>query len=436
MYIGVRTTGIYCRPGCPARPRQQNTRRYRSPAQAEAQGLRPCLRCCPDLFQTLLPVRGNTPSLVRALRGIEAGVVVRWPHEAGSGTDESFMRELGALPSQVDLSARLHHARLLLAQTPLAPAEVARLAGFSSPQSFHARFRRCYRRPVAALRRSSPGGHDGNFHLRLPVILPFDWDTLAAFLGNHATPGLECCEHGTYRRVLAPLRPGTPAGMEARFDGRHMHLLLRGIEPRAIRPLLARSRQLFSLDHVPALLPVLQGIEPGGVRVPGAFCGFETAVCIILGQLVSVAAARRLVARLVDAFGTSVSSPWPGLARLFPTPARLADADIASLGIPRRRAAAIRTLARQVHDDVIALSPHAPLAATRKALAAIPGIGPWTVETIAMRCLGDTDAFPSTDLVIRREVQRLGLVPTQWAPWRASLAARLWERHARPEPQR
>jgi len=269
------------------------------------------------------------------------------------------------------------------------------------------------------------------FSLELPVHLPCDWGSLTRFLDRHATPGLESCRDGVYRRVLAPETPGSPAqGAEVRFDGARMHVTLHGIDDRHHQPVLARLGHLLGWAHDPACLPLVSGIDLGGIRVPGAYAGFETAVCIILGQLVSTAAARRLIGRLVETFGERCISPWPDLDRLFPDAGCLAEADLSGLGIPRLRAGAIRSLAQQVHAGHLTLSRDAPRVPTRRALAAIPGIGPWTVELVAMRCLGDPDAFPATDLVIRREVQRLGIDPLHWSPWRASLAACVWKLHA------
>lgn len=430
FYIGVRTTGIYCRPVCPARPHARNVDFYRSSAEAESKGFRPCLRCRPDLSPSSPLFQGTAAVVGRALRLLSEDEAESLEALAARlGLTSRHLRRLfdehvGASPVEVAGSKRLHHARLLLSQTSLPITEVAFASGFRSLRRFNAAFAEKYRKAPREFRKEGLAPSAG-LTLELPVLAPFDWRYLHSFLRAHATEGLERFGEHTYERIL-----GHHSRLLATFHDDKITLALDGVDPAALRPLLARVRRLFDIDHNPAALAQ----DLAGIRVPGAFDGFETAVFIILGQMVSVAAARGKVAKLMELHGEPVQSAWPGLNRLFPSPARLAAADPEALGralgITRVRTGALRALALAVHEKRIDLSPTAPLEETRAKLAALPGVGPWTVEMIAMRCLGDPDAFPARDLIVLRAVEKLSLNHAEHAPWRAYLALWIWKNYA------
>lgn len=431
FYVGVRTTGIYCRPVCPARPLRKNVQFYKSAAEAEGAGFRACLRCRPDLSPASPLFQGTAAVVGRALRLIAEGgaddASLRSLADKLGITDRHlrrlFAEHVGASPVEVASSKRLHLARLLLAETALPVTEIAYASGFRSLRRFHAAFAHRYQRAPREFRRE--GGARGKaLALRIPVLEPFGARQLFAFFARHSTPGCERVIDGAYERLL-------PGGGTLRVAHEKGFLLVsvEGGEVRALRDTIERTRRLFDVDHNPALLPR----ELRGVRVPGAFDGFETAVNIILGQAVSVESARACSARLLRKLGEPVKHPV--FTHLFPSAARLAEADFSGLGIPRSRARAVQGLAR----SGLSLERSAPLAETRARLAAIPGIGPWTTELIAMRCLGDPDAFPANDLVVARALpsllpsRRANQNPERLRPWRAYYTLWLWQNLYRKE---
>jgi AraC family transcriptional regulator, regulatory protein of adaptative response / DNA-3-methyladenine glycosylase II len=447
--IGVRTTGIYCRPGCPARmPRRENVRFYPCTAAAQAAGLRPCLRCRPDAAPGTPAALGTPATVTRALRLIAQGAL------EGAGVDplaerlgvtarhlrRLFDRHLGASPLEVAHTQRVHFARKLLEETALPMTEVAHAAGFASVRRFNEAMRdaldatptelRTRGRAKAAPPRSREGGDA--IVLRLPYREPLAFEELLAFLAARAIPGVERVEHGTYVRVVssgvAEEGPGTIAVSRAPA-GAHLLVAIRGVGGADLFALVARVRALFDLDADPAridahlagdrVIGVAVRARPG-LRVPGAWDPFEIAVRAILGQQVSVRAASTLAGRLVARFGRVVAGGAEGLTHLFPEPLALVDADIASIGMPRARAEAIRGLARAVAEgEGVIEDPHR--------FASLPGIGAWTAGYVAMRALRDPDAFPRGDVVLRRFER----ASDPWRPWRAYAAMHLWTMEAR-----
>jgi AraC family transcriptional regulator of adaptative response / DNA-3-methyladenine glycosylase II len=409
--VAVATTGIYCRPGCPARtPRSENVRFYARSADAEAAGFRACLRCRPDRGVGASSWGIRSATVAHALRlldsataetsldtvALQAGVSARQLRRL-------FEHELGASPAEVFRSRRLRFARELLEQTSLPMGDVALQAGFRSLRRFNAAVRDAFGGTPSSLRDAGePAGTQ--LALRLAYRPPLAWDALAAFIGARAWPGVERVERSRYERKLAK---GT---ILVEPDPERAALLLRVEAPRAVAllPLVAAVRRLFDLDaDAPAIdrrfardrrLAPLVAARPG-VRVPGAFDAFELLVRAILGQQVSVAAATTLAGRLV--------ARGPVTARA------LAAADLSGLGLTKARAAVLGDVARRVAGGELDLS---------RPLPALPGIGPWTREYFAMRALGDCDAFPSGDLVLRRHAEGA----ESWRPWRAYAAMHLW----------
>jgi AraC family transcriptional regulator of adaptative response / DNA-3-methyladenine glycosylase II len=455
FFTGVVSTGIYCRPVCPAPPpRIENCRFLPSAAAAQEAGFRPCLRCRPEAAPGTPAWQGTAATVTRALRLIESGAL----DDAGVGglaarlgvgerhLRRLFQQHLGASPHGVARTRRALFAKQLLDETSLSMTQVAAAAGYTSVRRFNEAMRGAFHRTPSDLRRhlrGESGAGPLTLELSLPFRPPLAWDALMRFLGDRAIPGVEAVSPEGYRRGV---QLGDAAGaVEVRRAAGASHLVAR-ITLADTRPLLdvvGRLRRLFDLEADPvaiaaaferdaALAPALARLP--GVRVPGAWDGFELAVRAILGQQVSVQAATTLAARIAERHGTPLSEPvvraCPGLARLFPAPEALCEAPLEALGVISTRAAAIRALARVVARDELALDGSRDGGETRSALRAIPGIGEWTAEVVAMRALRDPDAFPATDLGVRRALAAAGADPTQaaeaWRPWRAYAVALLW----------
>ena len=463
FYAAVTTTGVYCRPGCPAPlPKPRNVRFYRCAAAAEEAGFRACRRCRPETAPGTPAWSGSSATVARALRQIEAGVADDGPlgvlaERLGVGERHLrrlFAEHLGASPVSVAKTRRLHFARRLLDDTTLRVSDVAHAAGYSSVRRFNEAVKAAFGLAPTELRRHAGAPADGaGITLRLPCRPPYDAASLLGFLAARSVPGVERVEDGVYRRTA---EIGASAGVvEARFDEARAVLVLRlvGLEPVSALEASGRATRLFDLEADPgsieahlaadSLLAPLVARRPG-LRVPGAWDPFETAVRTVLGQQVSVTAARTLAARLVARFGRELPAPAAreGLSRLFPRPEALAEADVASIGIPARRGETVRALAREVALGRLDLGPAASLEEAEARLSRIPGIGPWTTQAIALRSLGEPDAFPAGDLGVRKALARGGPLPSEaavaarastWRPWRAYALVHLWTELANTE---
>jgi AraC family transcriptional regulator of adaptative response / DNA-3-methyladenine glycosylase II len=448
----VVTTGIYCRPGCPARPDPRNVRAFEAPAAAEAAGFRACLRCRP-YREAPAPAWTAGPELVcRAVQLILDGALDDGTEDdlgarlgvSGRHLRRLFTASVGATPDEVARSRRAHFARRLLDDTDLSVTEVAFAAGYGSVRQLNRACRDVFRAAPSELRARRRVADrlvaDGGLRLRLPFRGPLDWDHLLRFLAARAIPGVEAVDlagdggDGTYRRTIVV--DGDPGALEVTRGGDD-HLLLTAHLPHweGLIHVVHRVRVLCGLDldvdaataHLrrdPVLAPQLRA-RPG-LRVPGAWDGFETGVRAILGQQVSVAGASTLTGRLVDRLGTPVPGLEPlGLRATFPSPATVAGGDLDGLGLPAARANAVRTFATAVTDGTVALDGRLPLDELVARLTALPGIGPWTANYLALR-LGERDAFPAGDLVLRRAHPDLASASEAWRPWRALAAMHLW----------
>jgi AraC family transcriptional regulator of adaptative response / DNA-3-methyladenine glycosylase II len=351
-----------------------------------------------------------------------------------------FVQHLGASPHVVLQTRRLHFAKQLVDRTVLPFADIALAAGFGSIRRFNAAVRQTWDRTPSDLRRAGAGhGLDDRaaYRFRLAYRPPYDWSALCAFIERRAVPGVERVAAGRYTRV-AEVGQGT-ALIEVTHDRpRHaLDVVVRTDDPRSLYRIVARVRDLFDVDADPAAVRAVLASDPllarsvrrqPGLRVPGAFDGFEIAVRAILGQQCSVAAARTLAGRLVAAYGREV--PGDGAWRTFPRPEALAEAPLEGVGMPGQRAAAIRALAVSVAQGALVLARDADASAVRAALHRLPGVGPWTVEYIAMRALGDPDAFLDGDLIVGRAsgLSRRALIARSdaWRPWRAYAVMHLW----------
>jgi AraC family transcriptional regulator, regulatory protein of adaptative response / DNA-3-methyladenine glycosylase II len=442
FFTGVTSTGVYCRCVCPARtPKPANRRFFPSAAAAEAAGFRPCLLCRPERAPGFAPIDEASRLAGDALRLIQAGAL----EESGIGALAARLgvsdrhlrrvmrRVLGASPQAIAQTHRLLTAKRLLHETRLGLTHVAFASGFGSVRRFNAAFQENYRLAPSRLRRSGPGAKtaDGaKLSLHLAARGGLDAERLCESLTARAVPGLEAIgADGVYRRTLVI---GADSGVfEVAPDGAGVRVTLsEGLAP-ALRKIVALARAAFDLDaDMAAIDRLFEGHGPlamaAGPRLHGELDPYETAVRTVLGQQVTRAAAKTLAARLIAAFGAPVETGVEGLTHQFPSPARLAEASIdqlAGLGMPGKRAGTVLVLAQAVASGACVLQRGA-VAAGRAGLAAIPGIGPWTIEYVALRGLGDPDAFPLGDAVLDKRLS--GADPACWRPFRAYAAMRLW----------
>ena len=454
FFTAVKTTRIYCRPVCPApAPLARNIAYYPSAAAAAADGYRPCLRCRPEAAPGS-PLHRAGSELVRgALRLIEHGALDSAPLAALAeriGVGERHLRrlfadELGASPLDVAATRRLLFAKQLLTETALPITAIAGAAGYASLRRFNAAFVGSYGKPPREFRRARAGrATDDGIVLRLPYRKPYDFAALAAFHARRTIPGVEAIEAGSYRRSI--MLEGQPAGFSvAPIDGDDaLALRVHGVRTPMLGAVVARVRRMFDVDADPRAINAVLRRDPllaplvrrwPGQRLPGAWDGFELAVRAVLGQQVSVAAARTLASRIVEHHGTPFArAPLAGIGALFPTPAALADAPLELLGITRARAATIRGIAQACRDGTLDFGIEQTLPGIVERLCALPGIGAWTAHYIAMRALSQPDAFPAGDLVLRKLAGGDGPLGERametraepWRPWRAYAVMLLW----------
>ncbi|HEY6098050.1 MAG TPA: AlkA N-terminal domain-containing protein [Anaeromyxobacter sp.] len=456
FYAGVCTTGIFCRPVCPARtPREENCVFLPSAAAALAAGFRPCLRCRPELAPGAAGWRGTANTVSRAVALIADG---GWDGEddlealaervgvGGRHLRRLFERHVGAPPVAVAQAHRVLFAKRLLAETSLPVAEVALASGFGSIRRFNDVVRRTFGRAPRELRRGGPGGDPGRgVALRLAFTRPYHWPSMLAFLAGRAIPGVEEVAGGAYRRAIAVDGASGTVAIRLAPDGAHLVASIDVSRVGALPAVVGRIRRLLDLDADAGAIDAQLRTDPllaprvaarPGLRVPGAWDPFELAVRAILGQQVSVAAARTLAGRIAAACGERVrAAEGSGCGLLFPGPERLADARLDAIGLTRARAAAVTALARSAADDPGLLRPTGDLASTIERLVALPGIGRWTAHYIAMRALREPDAFPESDLGLLRALEKAGARPSpaellrraeRWRPWRAYAALHLW----------
>jgi len=445
----VHSTGIYCRPSCPARtPLQRNVTFHRTAASAQAAGFRACRRCRPDAVPGSPEWDVRADVVARAMRLIADGAVER----AGVGglagrlgySERQLHRlltdELGVGPLALARAQRAQTARLLIETTLLPMADVAFAAGFASIRQFNDTVRSVFGTTPSALRPTTPrrdGGAPGWLTLRLAARAPFAADEVLLFLGAHAVPGLEEWDGTTFSRVLdlphgpavVRLSPGTGAAVTAR---------LRLTELRDLGVAVARCRRLLDADADPAAVDAVLGADPAlaplvtgapGRRVPASPDADEAAVRAVLGQQVSVAGARTLTARLLH-LGTPLPEPVGSLTHAFPRAGALVDADLSAVGLTGARRRTVHALAAALSDGSVPLGPGADRDEARRALLALPGIGPWTAALVGLRGLADPDVWLPGDLALRRSLAALGSseadAAARWRPWRSYAVLHLW----------
>lgn len=450
--LAVKTTRIYCRPGCPAPlPKRENVLFLACAAAAEEAGFRPCRRCRPEAGPGTPAWNGTSATVGRALRliaggGLDGARVEALAERVGLGERHLrrlFAEQLGASPAAVARTRRVHFARRLLDETAMPVSEVAWASGFSSLRAFNEAMLETFGRPPTELRKRRRGVPGNALALRLPFRQPFAWEPLIGFLERRAMAGVERVANGAYRRTA----PGG-AVLTVRPDESGRTLVMEvqpGKEPLAqgLMDLVERVGRLFDLEADPRAIDAHLAADPlltplvaarPGLRVPGAFDPFETAVRGILGQQVSVTAARTLASRIAERFGERVETGDPALTRTFPTAERLAKAEVEACGLTSARGNAVRTLAKAVLGPESPLLPGKSLEESVARLTALPGIGPFTAHYVAMRVLREPDAFPAGDLGLRKAIGKGEAAPPReveeraeaWRPFRAYAALHLW----------
>ena len=456
FFIAVTSTGIYCRPSCPAMtPKREHMRFYKTPAAAQQAGFRACKRCRPDASPGSPEWNIRADMTARAMRLIADGIVDREGVDGlarSLGYEQRQVRrvltaELGASPLALARAQRAQTARVLVETTKLPMGDIAFAAGFASIRQFNATMLEVFDTPPSRLResgartaRNAPAAPPGAVCLRLPFRPPIDLPRLFGFLAARAVPGVEEVTASTYRRTISLPNGRGILSLRNVDQARWVECELELDDLRDVTAAVQRCRRLLDLDADPdavsGFLASDEVIGPlaracPGRRSPGHVDGDELAMRAVLGQQVSVAAARRLGARLTAEYGKPLARPSGTLTHCFPDAATVAAADPAALPMPAGRARALVTLAAALASGEVALHPGADRDEAAARLLALPGIGPWTVAYIRMRALSDPDAFPATDVGVLRALAALGAgagvaVAERWRPWRSYAVHHLW----------
>ncbi len=456
LFVGVTSTGVYCRPVCRVRiPRRENCRFFGTRAQAEAASFRPCMKCRPEIAPGLSQMDSSRALADTAARWIEhavhSGDDVAVPQLAQRlGVTDRHLRRIfqaahGVAPHEYLTTQRLLLAKQLLTDTDQPVTQVALASGFASLRRFNAAFAERYRFNPTQLRREGAAPLAGQA-LRLAYRPPYDVDAVLGFFARRQVSGLEQVEGLALRRTLGLRHKGqaVKGWVECRFvpDRHEVHVHTSATLSPLLGAVMQRVRQWLDLDADPAQIDPVMALLPvptrPGARLPGTLDGFEVAVRVILGQQVTVKAARTLVQRLVDRFGEPLQTPFAALTHVFPGADTLAGADpevIGKLGIVRQRVKALQAMASAVAAGQISLHRGAPVEATLDALRALPGVGDWTAQVIALRALAWPDAWPATDIGLmnalglatdQRDAKRITALAEAWRPWRAYAVMRLW----------
>ena len=451
FFIGVLSTKIYCRPICRARTSKESNIRYFSTAAAAAEaGFRPCLRCRPESSPGTPAWAGTQNTVSRALRlisetGLEVGGVETLAEHLGMSSRHLrrlFLRHLGATPTAVAQTRRLHFAKKLIDETALPMTQVAFAAGFGSVRRFNAAIHKVYHRTPTQIRQLAhiaPPLAQNEYFFRLNFRPPYNWKRILEFLALCATPGVEAVESACYRRSIS--LNGRQGQIEVSLDEQNNAIIARVLfgDPCSLLFIIERIRGMFDLNADWAVIGKTLGADASlarridaepGLRVPGCWNGLELTVCAILGQQVTIKEKTILAGRLVSRFGQPLSG-WNGLTHLFPTPETIAGADLTRVGLPRAQAETLRTFARAVCEKRIRFDGAPDYDAFRAQLREIPGIEEGTAQYVAMRAPRDPDAFPSDDPALYRasdcttaELERRA---EAWRPWRAYAAMLLWQ---------
>lgn len=457
FFTAVSTTKIYCRPVCPARtPLSRNVAFFPTAAAAQEAGFRPCLRCRPETAPDMGAWRGTSNTVSRGLALIELGGLddsgaQELATRLGLGDRQLrrlFRTHLGASPIAVAQTRRILLAKQLIHETRLPMTEIAFAAGFGSIRRFNETFQALYGRPPSELRRLTGAdvalADQGELSLLLRYQPPYDWQAMLEFLRARAIAGVERIKGDSYTRTFS--LDGIQGTVTVRpTPGNALEASIRAGKLTALPQLIARLRRVFDLAADPLAISAHLATDPSlaplvskrpGLRVPGAWDGFELAVRAVLGQQITVPAAMRLAGRLVAAYGERLVAADADLTHVFPQPAVLARAKLGSLGMPASRAATLSAVAAAVVADPDLLGAHLDLEEAVKRLRTIRGVGEWTAQYIALRQLREPDAFPAADIGLLRALadgngRRPGVNEVlaqaeKWRPWRAYAAQHLW----------
>ncbi|MCP4021345.1 MAG: DNA-3-methyladenine glycosylase 2 family protein [Desulfobacteraceae bacterium] len=452
FFIGVKTTGIYCRPVCPARtPKPENVDFYKSASAAAHAGFRPCLRCRPECTPGNAAWMGTSSSVSRALKLITSTI-----HQDLSIKDLSlqlgmsdrhlrrlFSQHLGASPMSVIKTVRLHFALRLIRDSSLSMADTAFASGFKSIRSFNDTFKKRYGKSPLALRKNRQTQKEAHFTIHLFYHKPFHWDKIYKFLSFRRIPGVESCENGKYKRTI---KVGDQTGM---FEVRHLpdkqalELKIHFIDHTKLLLITEKVKSLFDLNapacDIDDYLLNKSGLKKytgmlSGIRVPGSWDFFELAMRAVIGQQISVKGATTILGRIADQLGEKVRG-FNGLTRAFPSADQLCDADLTGIGLTRSRMDTILSLANCIREGKLDTSPYADPGQLKKDLLVIKGIGNWTAQYIIMRTVKYPDAFPEADLGLLKAVslgtsssdkKQLKHLSESWKPWRSYAAMYLW----------
>jgi AraC family transcriptional regulator of adaptative response / DNA-3-methyladenine glycosylase II len=462
FFVGVKTTGIYCRPICPANaPKKENVAFYPSAAAACEAGFRPCLRCRPECAPGTPAWSGTSTTVRRGLRLIAEGALDEGSIEqladrlgvTSRHLRRLFTKHLGASPLAIAHTQRLHFAKRLIDQTNLPMSEISIAAGYGSVRRFNDAFRNTYSRTPRELRGRRREGPTvtGVLSVRLPWRKPFDWNGITDFLAGRATPGVEQVSDNCYLRTVSVQDEVGVIECCADPDGESVRLTVHGIATQNLFYLVQKVREIFDLDAPVADIAAVLQEDPQlaaimktspGIRVPGAWDGFELTIRAILGQQVSVKAATTMSGRIAARYGEkaaipeSVRSKMPDveLSRLFPTPEKLSRARFNDIGLVRSRAETIRRVAQAVCNGSLVFDNAQDPEEFKNSLTSIKGIGDWTAQYVAMRALKFPDAFPASDLGLLKAVGEKNISGVKnlrgraeaWRPWRSYAALLLW----------
>jgi AraC family transcriptional regulator of adaptative response / DNA-3-methyladenine glycosylase II len=464
FFVGVITTGIYCRPICPAvAPKSENVSFYPSAAAASEAGFRPCLRCRPECAPGTPAWSGTSTTVRRGLRLIAGGALDDGNIEELSGRlgvtsrhlRRLFTKHLGASPLAVARTQRLHFAKQLIDETALSMSHISSVAGYGSIRRFNDSFKKTYGRTPRELRKfgekSTESSNAANLSVRLPYRKPFSWSGMLDFFAGRATPGVESVIGDTYRRTVSVCGNHGVIAISPQKRSAYLMLTLSSVDTGALFEIVQRSREVFDLDApIAEIATTLKRDESlralikksPGIRVPGAWDGFELTIRAILGQQISVKAATTLAGRIADRYGEKLVLPHEptndGLRRIFPSAERLKRAGLSNIGLPKGRIETIRRVAAAVAGGDLNFDVAQEPEKFCNDLTSIKGVGDWTAQYVAMRVLKNPDAFPSTDLGLLKTLDaiegRTGqATPTAllrkaeaWRPWRAYAALLLW----------
>jgi AraC family transcriptional regulator, regulatory protein of adaptative response / DNA-3-methyladenine glycosylase II len=452
LFVAVKTTGVYCRPICPARPKRENVEFFKTAQAAERAGYRPCLRCRPESAPGSPAWNGKHATVERALKLIAEGTLEHQTEDAFADRlgitarhlRRLFEKEFRQTPKQLHDTTRLNFARKLIVETRLPITEIAFSAGFRSLRRFNDAVKRRFHRPPSALRSLRKDAQPTSMiRLSLPYRPPFDWESVLDYYRRHHVCGLETIEGDMYSRVFKLEATNTIGFFRIGTHGNKPELLLEMTigDTRQLLRTVQRIRHMFDLDSDPVLianafaqsdfLRSLSG-KYHGARLARGFDPFETAIATILGQVISVTHASHLMSQLVATYGEEIQHPVSGEpVRVFPTPRTLAESDLRALNITSQKRATIREFSSRVVEGAIQLERAQDHEDFKSTLQTVKGIGAWSAEYMALRALGDTDAFPATDLVLDRFMKaNPDFDPNTVRPWRSYLAVCLWNEFA------